>query len=116
MADQFALLRVKRFLPLFITQFLGAFNDNVFKNALVIMITYQLSNGLSMSPQVVITIAAGLFILPYFLFSALAGQLADKYEKAALIRYTKVAEIVIMILGAMGFYWLNYNLLLFVLF
>lgn len=114
--NQLTLLRVQRFLPLFVTQFLGAFNDNLYKNALVIMITYQLSSGLTMSADVVITIAAGLFILPYFLFSALAGQLADKYEKATLIRYTKIAEILVMVLGAVGFYWHSYTLLLAVLF
>lgn len=116
MRDQLALLRVKRFLPLFITQFLGAFNDNVYKNALVIMITYQLSSELNMGADLVITIAAGLFILPYFLFSAFAGQLADKFEKSRLIRYTKMAEIIVMILGACGFYWHNYMLLMSVLF
>jgi acyl-[acyl-carrier-protein]-phospholipid O-acyltransferase/long-chain-fatty-acid--[acyl-carrier-protein] ligase len=116
LSDQLALLRVKRFLPLFVTQFLGAFNDNVFKNALVIIITYQATAGFNLSADLVITLAAGLFILPYFLFSALAGQLADKFEKSALIRYTKIAEIVIMILGGIGFYLENYSLLLFVLF
>ena len=116
LTDQLTLLRVKRFLPLFVAQFLGAFNDNVFKNGYVIMITYSIISGLSMSAELVITIAAGLFILPYFLFSALAGQLADKFDKAALIRYTKIAEIIIMIIGAIGFYLHNNTLLLSVLF
>jgi len=114
--DQLTLLREKRFLPLFITQFFGAFNDNVYKNALAIMITYHIISGFSMSTEVVITIAAGLFILPYFLFSALAGQLADKYEKTALIRYTKFAEIIVMLIATIGFALHNNSLLMFVLF
>jgi len=81
------LLKQKRFLPYFLTQFLGAFNDNVFKNALVIVITYQLvSQGNS---GILVNIAALVFILPFFLFSPLAGQLADKYEKSGLIRNMK---------------------------
>src|SRR5262245_58123738 len=102
--NQFDLLKIKRFFPLFITQFLGAFNDNLFKNALVILITYQLSNNLSINIEILITIAAGVFILPFFLFSATAGQLADKYEKSRLIRYTKFAEIGLMFFAAIAFY------------
>ena len=93
-----ALLTRRRFAPLFVTQFLGAFNDNVFKNALVILITFQVATC-GESPFLV-TVAAGLFIAPFFVFSATAGQLADKYDKARLIRYVKLAEIAIMGLGA----------------
>lgn len=115
-SEQFALLRVKRFLPLFLTQFLGAFNDNFFKNALVIMVTYQILTGINMNADVLITIAAGLFILPYFLFSAFAGQLADKYEKAKLIRLTKIIEIIIALTCAIGFYFNSFWILLGALF
>lgn len=97
------LLGTRRFLPLFITQFLGAFNDNVFKNALVILITYIAADKAGMNPQILVTMAAGIFILPYFLFSATAGQLADKYERSMLIRYVKIAEIVLMIAAAVAF-------------
>jgi acyl-[acyl-carrier-protein]-phospholipid O-acyltransferase/long-chain-fatty-acid--[acyl-carrier-protein] ligase len=101
--SQFALLGTRRFLPLFATQFMGAFNDNVFKNALVILITYVLATRSGMSGQVMVTVAAGVFILPFFLFSATAGQLADRYDKSVLIRWIKLAEIGIMLLGAVGF-------------
>jgi acyl-[acyl-carrier-protein]-phospholipid O-acyltransferase / long-chain-fatty-acid--[acyl-carrier-protein] ligase len=97
------LFTVRRFLPLFITQFLGAFNDNLFKNALVILITYEASTQPGMNAQVLITLAAGLFMLPYFLFSASAGQVADKYDRSRIARYTKISEIILMILAAVGF-------------
>ena len=109
-----ALLARRRFLPLFITQLLGAFNDNVFKNALVILITFQAASC-SDSPLLV-TVAAGLFIMPFFLFSATAGQFADKMDKARMIRLTKLAEIGIMALGAIGFLMHSVELLMVVLF
>jgi len=96
------LLNSVRFGPFFVTQFLGAFNDNVFKNALVILIAIRAAN--EAEAGVWINIASGLFILPYFIFSPFAGQLADKYEKAILIQMVKLAEIFIMLLGAIGFY------------
>jgi acyl-[acyl-carrier-protein]-phospholipid O-acyltransferase/long-chain-fatty-acid--[acyl-carrier-protein] ligase len=102
--NQFELLKTRRFLPLFITQFLGAFNDNVYKNALVILITYVVAEKAGLNSQIMVTAAAGVFILPFFLFSATAGQLADKYEKAFLIRIIKFAEILLMIGAAVGFY------------
>ncbi len=114
--NQFDLLKTRRFLPLFLTQFLGAFNDNFFKNALVILITYQLSTSLQINTEILITVAAGIFIVPYFLFSATAGQLADKFEKSRLIRYTKMAEIFVMLCACVGFYLHSISLLLFVLF
>lgn len=114
--NQFSLLKTKRFLPLFLTQFFGALNDNLFKNALVILITYQLSANLKINVEILITIAAGIFILPFFLFSATAGQLADKYEKSFLIRITKIAEIGIILLSCLGYYLQNVSLLMFVLF
>jgi hypothetical protein len=100
--SEFKLLGARRFLPLFLTQFLGAFNDNLFKNALVILITYRLAGQSPLRPEIMVTFAAGFFILPFFLFSAIAGEIADKCEKAALIRRIKIAEILIMILGVAG--------------
>jgi hypothetical protein len=110
--SQFSLLREKRFFPFFLTQFFGAFNDNVFKNALVIMIAYKAAANSDM----LVNLAAGLFILPFFLFSAIAGQIADKFEKSRLIRIVKFIEIIIMLIAAFGFYIDNINLLIFVLF
>lgn len=114
-ANQWILLKTRRFLPLFITQFLGAFNDNAFKNALVILITYNLATQAGLNAQILVTLAAGIFILPFFLFSATAGQLADKYEKARLITIIKFLEIILMALAALGFYLKNIYLLMFVL-
>lgn len=113
---QIDLLKTRRFLPLFITQFLGAFNDNVFKNALVVLITYRIAEAAGLNAQLLVTLAAGIFILPFFLFSATAGQLADKYEKAWLISVVKLAEIVLMTLAAVGFYSQSVILLMLVLF
>ncbi|NNM60526.1 MAG: acyl-[ACP]--phospholipid O-acyltransferase [Legionellales bacterium] len=110
------LLKTKRFLPLFITQFFGAFNDNVFKNALVILITYRLASLAGVNPQILVILAAGIFILPFFLFSATAGQLADKYEKSRIISIIKFIEILLMILVTVGFYFQSISLLMFCLF
>jgi MFS family permease len=100
-------LTVRRFLPLFLTQFFGAFNDNLFKNALVILITFKLADEYGLNAQLLITSIAGLFILPFFLFSSTAGQLADKHEKSFLIRIIKFVEIVLMVLTAISFTFLN---------
>lgn len=114
--SQFALLKTRRFLPLFLTQALGAFNDNGFKNALVILVTYRLAAEQGFSGPFFITVAAALFILPFFLFSATAGQIADKYEKGWLIHRIKFAEIILMLLAALSFHLQSVNLGLFVLF
>jgi acyl-[acyl-carrier-protein]-phospholipid O-acyltransferase/long-chain-fatty-acid--[acyl-carrier-protein] ligase len=114
--SQFSLLKTRRFLPLFVTQFLGAFNDNVFKNALIIMMTYQAAEKVSVDPRLLVTASAGIFILPFFLFSAMAGQLADKFEKSRMIRIVKFIEIPLMAVAAIGFYLENYWLLMGVLF
>lgn len=95
--------KTQRFLPLLITQFLGAFNDNLFKNALVMLITYRLAQSTGGNAQMLVTIASGLFILPFFLFSATAGQLADKIERTKLIRIIKLVEIALMLVAAVGF-------------
>src|SRR6056300_1288994 len=105
---QFHLLKTRRFLPLFVTQALGAFNDNLFKNTLVVLLVTAGASG-QLNSNMMINVAAGLFVLPFFLLSPLAGQLADKFEKATLIRRVKIAEIVIMALGvlflAMHWWW-----------
>lgn len=100
--SEFALLGSRRFLPLFVTQFLGAMNDNVFKNAFVILMLYGMAEIGGAQAQLLVTVAAGVFILPYFLFSATAGQLADAMEKSRLIRRIKLAEIAIMAGGVAG--------------
>jgi 1-acyl-sn-glycerol-3-phosphate acyltransferase len=114
--SQFGLLRERRFLPFFCTQFLGAFNDNVYKNALVILLAFHAASLTAMNPGTLVNLCAGLFILPFFLFSATAGQIADKYDKASIIRYVKLLEIAIMFAGAAGFFLQNIVLLMVVLF
>ncbi len=113
---QFHLLRTQRFLPLFITQALGAFNDNAYKNALVMLVTYQTAIQAGMDSRLIITAAAGVFILPFFLFSAMAGQLADKFEKSRLIRHIKTLEILLMCAAVVGFWLQNVYWLMAVLF
>jgi 1-acyl-sn-glycerol-3-phosphate acyltransferase len=115
-SSQFSLLRERRFAPFFATQFLGALNDNIFRNGLVILITFQGVLVAGMDHTQLANVAAGLFILPFFLFSAIAGQLADKYEKSLLIRRVKTLEIVLMILAATALVSESYSLLLLVLF
>jgi len=114
--NQFSLLREKRFAPFFWTQFAGAFNDNIFKNTLILILAFQSGGDSNSNPALIINLAAGLFILPFFLFSALAGQLADKYEKSGLIRIVKLAEIVIMVIAAFAFFYDLRSLLLLILF
>ena len=104
MSGQFGLLKQKRFAPFFATQFLGAFNDNLFKNALVVLLTFQAARWTTLRPELLANLAAGIFILPFFLFSATAGQLADKYDKAMLARLVKVLEMAIMGVAAAGFF------------
>ncbi len=106
----------KRFWPHFVTQFLGAFNDNLFKNALVILITFRAYAVGGISPEQMVALCSGIFILPFFLFSAVAGQMADKYSKSRLIFWIKVWEILVMLLGAVGFISGNVLVLMGVLF
>ena len=110
------LLKTRRFLPLFITQFLGAMNDNIIKQALIVMIIFSLLDSSDMDPGILVTIAAGIFILPFFLFSATAGQIADKFEKSASIQRIKFVEILIMATACFGFYLSNTWFLILVLF
>ncbi|WP_291995295.1 MFS transporter [Candidatus Accumulibacter sp. ACC003] len=116
MSSQFALLKTRRFAPFFGTQFLGAFNDNLFKNALVVLLTFQATSWTTLTPAVLTNLAAGIFILPFFLFSATAGQLADKYDKARLARLTKLLEILIMGVALLGFVLHSLEVLLAALF
>ena len=110
------LLRRRRFLPLFLTQFLGATNDSLFKQALFILITFRLAQEQGLNGALLVAAGGGLFILPFFLFSATAGQLADKFDKSRLIRVIKTGEIAIMLLAAVGFYFDNVTFLMTVLF
>jgi 1-acyl-sn-glycerol-3-phosphate acyltransferase len=101
--NQFALLTTRRYLPFFLTQGLGAFNDNLFKNALVIMIAFKVVGLSSADRDFWSNLAAGLFILPFFLFSATAGQWAERSDKARAMQRIKLLEIAIMVLAAIGF-------------
>jgi 1-acyl-sn-glycerol-3-phosphate acyltransferase len=103
MSTQFQLMRERRFRPLFLTQFLGAFNDNVFKTALVTLVTFRAGRLTDVDPRALATLLPGLFILPFFLFSATSGQLADKLDKARIARAVKLFEIAVMSLAAWGF-------------
>lgn len=114
--SQFRLLAERRFGPFFGVQFLGAMNDNLFKQALVILLAYQTTSFTAMSSDTLQNVAQALFVLPFFLFSATAGQLADKYEKSTLITVTVALELVIMVLGAVGLVSTNLAVLLGALF
>jgi MFS family permease len=116
MSGQFSLLKQRRFAPFFVTQFLGAFNDNLFKNSLVVLLTFQTIRWTTLPPGLLANLSAGLFILPFFLFSATAGQLADKLDKALLARLVKILEMVIMGFAAAGFYLTSLPILLAALF
>ena len=100
--NQFALLGQRRFAPFFWTQFSGAANDNLFKFAFTVMVTYQLSVGW-LPPALAGLVIGALFILPFLLFSATSGQLTDKFEKTRVMRFVKNLEIGIMLLAALGF-------------
>jgi 1-acyl-sn-glycerol-3-phosphate acyltransferase len=110
------LLRDLRFSPLFWTQFFGAFNDNIFKNALVIFITMRAFSLGSVSSEQMVAVCGGVFILPFFLFSATAGQVADKFSKSRLVTWVKIWEILVMVIGGYGFVANNVILLLVTLF
>ncbi|AOE49059.1 MFS transporter [Kangiella sediminilitoris] len=114
--NQFSLFKQKFFSSFFITQALGALNDNIYKSALLIFIAFRAGDELGLSSDLLNNIAAGLFILPFFIFSATAGQVAEKYEKSALIRKIKLLEITIMSLAVLGFFINNIWFLLGILF
>lgn len=102
-SSQFELLGERRFAPFFWTQFLGAFNDNLFKFAFTVMVTFQASADSGFDPALVVNLIAGLFILPFLLFSATCGQIADKYNKRSIAIFVKTLELGIMALAAYGF-------------
>ena len=96
------LLTARRFAPLFVTQFLGAFNDNLLKSALGILVTYRLADHSGLDAGSLAMVASALFIAPYFLFSGASGTLCDRFDKALIARWVKLAEIAIMAVGAWG--------------
>ncbi len=114
--NQFSLLLTRRFMPLFLTQFLGAFNDNFFKSALMMLITYRLGDVTGVDSRILVNAAAGVFIAPFFIFAAPASDLADRFDRSTLMRWVKFAEIVVMSGAALGFYVHNVWLLMAVLF
>ena len=114
--NQFSLLLTRRFMPLFLTQFLGAFNDNFFKSALMMLITYRMGDAAGVDPRILVNAAAGVFIAPFFILAAPASDLADKYDRSVLMRWIKFAEIVVMGGAALGFYLHNAWFLMTVLF
>jgi len=115
-APEFSLLTKRRFAPIFAVQFLGAFNDNLLKFALLFLATFTLYKGDASKAGLLSVAASGIFIAPYFLFSALAGQIADARDKAMLVRFVKAAEIGIMGLGLAGFWFESVPALLVALF
>ncbi|OWY40545.1 MFS transporter [Xenophilus sp. AP218F] len=108
----FTFFASRRFLPLFSTQFLGAFNDNLLKTAIVVLISFQGLSFAGLPAEQLVNLAAGVFILPFFLFSATAGKLSERYDKARIARWIKLAEIAIMLLAACGFYWSSAGILM----
>ncbi len=110
-ANQFQLLAERRFAPFFWTQFLGAGNDNIFKFAFTVLATYHAAEWGGMDPKVAGAVIGGIFILPFVLFSATAGQLADKIEKSLMTRFVKNLEIAIMLVIGAGFLWQMVTLL-----
>ncbi|MBQ5964186.1 MFS transporter [Massilia sp. ZL223] len=110
--NQFSLLTQRRFGPFFWTQFLGAFNDNLFKTALLVVLTYDALSWTTLDPALLNNLIPGLFILPFVLFSATAGQVADKFDKGQLARFVKLLEIAIMLVACIG--WLTHTLWLLV--
>ena len=118
MKPKYDILTKRRFFPLFATQFFGAFNDNLMRNGLVTLITFKIvsAEALGADPKILATIAAVLLIAPYIFFSGLAGELADKYERSSLMRYTKIFEIFVMLVAAYGFYTNDVYLLMGLLF
>jgi 1-acyl-sn-glycerol-3-phosphate acyltransferase len=114
--NQFRLLAQQRFLPFFGAQALGAFNDNVYRNVLVILITYHGASVTTLAPEVLTNLAGGLFILPFLLFSGIAGELADRFDKSRVIQAIKAIEVLIMMLGGLGLATLNLGVLLGALF
>ena len=115
-ANQYRLLRQRRFLPFFVTQACGAFNDNLFRNVLIILVTYQAGRWSTLRPELLTNIAAGLFILPFVVFSGMAGQLGERFDKTLILKIIKALEVLIMLVAGIGFLQHKVALLLFALF
>jgi MFS family permease len=116
MSSPLYLLKTHRFAPLFGTQFLGAFNDNLFKNTLAVLLTFQAAEWTSISSALLAPLIGAVFILPFFLFSGLAGELADKFDKARLARIVKVWEIFLMVIATVGFATHSFSTLMLIIF
>ena len=116
MSNPFILLKTSRFAPLFVVQFLAAFNDNLLKNTLAIILTFKAAEWTSISASLLAPLVGAVFIAPFFFFSGLAGVLADKYDKATLTRYIKIFEILLMLVATIGFISHSFTLLLGVIF
>jgi MFS family permease len=116
--QKYSLFACRRFLPMFLATFLGTFNDNVLRSGLVVLIAYSAKHGIKLfaDAEILVTLCSGLLVLPMVLFSSIAGQLADKLDKAMLLRFTKMAEVAIMLTAAYGFYSQNIILLMCLLF
>ncbi|MFO0388867.1 MAG: MFS transporter [Alphaproteobacteria bacterium] len=115
---KYGLFAKRRFLPIFLATFLGAFNDNLLRSGLVVLIAYSASKGITLpaQPEILVTLCSALLVLPILLFSSIAGPLADKYEKSQLVILTKIAELGIMLCVFYGFATLNIYLLMVMLF
>lgn len=116
MSNPIYLLKTRRFAPLFTTQFLGAFNDNLFKNTLAVILTFQAAQWTSLSSALIAPLIGAVFILPFFLFSGLAGEVADSFDKARLARIVKVWEMALMLIATIGFAFHSFGLLMAVIF
>ena len=114
--SQFTILKSRSFLPLFVTQAISAFNDNAVRNGIAILITYDLAVRFGFVAALFVQAGLGLFMLPYFLFSAIAGQMADKYDKALVARWVKVFDLAAMVFGALSLWLENPVMHLIVLF
>src|SRR5262245_46073957 len=113
---QASLVRDRRFWPVFWTQFLGAFNDNLFKSAVVVLILFREASVFGIAPAQMVALSGAIFIAPYLVFSAVSGQVSDKFDKAVIMRWVKAAEVAIMAFGAVGFAIGSVPMLLLVLF
>ena len=114
--SQLRLLTKRQFAPLFATQFFGALNDNVFRFAIIVFVTFKIPESTVSDTKSLVAVTTGIFILPFFLISGIAGQIADKYEKSRIVRNLKNMEIILALLAGIGFYFKSYPALLVILF
>ena len=114
--SQLRLLTKRRFVPLFATQFFGALNDNVFRFAIIVFVTFKIPESTALDTKPLVAITTAIFILPFFLISGIAGQIADKYEKSRIVRTLKNIEIILALLAGIGFYFQSFPALLIILF